>query len=899
MVDLHRHDEFSLFDGFGKAEELAKLAKEKGYTALGISNHGNVHSFVKHYKACKNEGIKPILGCEGYFIPVYKEKARGYHLCLFAKNIQGYRNLNKIQTIGEERKYYNPIWDFDLLRKYHKGIICTTACIAGFLSQCIIKGRLETAEKFIKYMQSIFGDDFYIEIMPYRISENDIQEKVNVELLKLAVKMRAKPILTSDSHFGDEKDLDTYIKLHEIAGHGREGTEATYKERYMPDSTELVSRFMHMHFGDFKNLEKISNFMVKNLEELEAKVDGNIFENFKIGIPKFDDAQDSMELLKKKIKKGLKEKGKANNEDYINRVKQELKVIKYHNFADYFLIVSDYVDWSIKNNILIGVGRGSGCNCLINYLLGITKVDPIRFDLDFNRFLSIDKKKIPDIDIDFETSKRDLVVDYLLDKYRGCSSQICSYGLYKVDNLINDLAKICKLKDDEEKVKEIKKFLKSFIKDEKLNIDEVKKVEETKQYNKQYDNIIKHFCKLYKKVRYIGTHAAGVIISNGAITNYTALKHDAKTGKQITSYDLSDMEETKTIKFDILGSITTSGIAELKRLTGDGYREEWIQDENIIKEFRKGNCDGVFQFETVSAKNVLSQIKCDDFNDINAASAINRPAPLSLKMPEIYAKNKKDRSLIDKQSVFYEYLKETYNCVLYQEQVQKICMELGGFSYDEASTVTKIASFKDKGGQYGEIYRKEYKKYLDKFVSNIGRFGIGKQEATETFNKFLTYTFNKGHSTAYSLVSVQEMYYKVYHKVEFWYVKLKNEKDDIKISKIKQNIANSDIILFLPHVNYSDIKCSLRRIDGERIIQEGLTDLKGIGLKAALIIERERKENGVFRNFDNFYDRCRNRAITSKVIDILIEYGALEFNKKKYIDRIKKYNSALCMRAYS
>lgn len=892
MIDLHRHDECSTFDGFGKPEELAALAKKLGHTALGTSNHGNTNGLVRHYYACKEQGIKPVMGCEGYFLPVYKPQTRGYHLCLFAKTKQGYTNLNTIQYEGEKIKYYNPIWTFEMLEKYHEGLICTSACVAGYLAQCIINGKLKQAEKFLNKMVDIFGDDFYVEIQPYSITDVGVQEKVNVESIKLAKKLGIKLILTSDSHRGAKEDFDTYMKMHEVAKHNFADIEATYKERYMPTEKEIMQRFYKMHKDDFgeAKTKALAKEMIRNLQEIEDKVDGDILDKLELKLPKFDPNRDSMDLLKEKIKDGLKKRGKWNKQ-YAERIKEELKVIKYHGFEDYFLMVSDYANWAKEHGIMVGPGRGSGCNCLVNYALHITDVDPILFDLDFSRFLRIDKKKMPDIDLDFETSRRAEVIEYLLRRYPNNAAQICSYGLYRVDNLINDLAKVCGLEGNKEEIKRIKNFINSKINEGLLDLDALSESAEAKMWNDEYDNIIKHFCKLYNKIRFIGTHAAGVAITGGNILDYTAVRIDSKTGKHFTNYDLNDMEKIKVIKFDILGLTTMSSIGELRRLTGhDSFNEEWVKDKNIMNAFGEGNCDGVFQFEKKSVQDMLKVMKCDSFEDVIAASAMNRPGPLSLRMPEIYAANKADSSHIDTSLPYYKYLEKTYGCVVYQEQVQAIAVNIGGLEWPEADKILKM----QRGGTEKAIrnFEENYDNFVTKFEAGAKKHGMTKEQAFEIFDKFFNYAFNKGHATGYSIISVEEMFYKLYYPTEFWYVKMKYSGDEAKMAKFRENAVKDNAIIFLPHVNYS-ANYSLRKVENEKVIQEGLSSIKGVGEKAAAAIEAERKANGVFRSYDDFYDRCKSRVVTSRVVQLLKDYGALEFNKKTYINRVVKYNSTL------
>lgn len=913
-MDLHRHDESSQFDGFGKPSELAALAKELGHTALGISNHGNTNNLVQHYLACKEVGIKPILGVEGYFIPVYKEQHRGYHLCLFAKNHKGYHNLNALQYEGEKQKYYNPIWTFKLLEKYHEGLICTSACVAGYLAQCLKEEEYDKAEKYVKKMVEIFGDDFYIEIQPYKISEKGLQEKINVRAIKLARKLKVKCILTSDSHRGRKEDMDTYLKMHEIAKHDLKHIEETYSERYMPSDKELYQRFVKMHKKDFnENTESFGRRMILNLKEIEDKVDEDIFEKLEQTLPKYCDDSDA--LIKKNIKEGLKKKGKwthkhpENNLDYISRAMDEYKVIKSLGFQDYFLIVADYVNWAKKNGINVGPGRGSACNCLIAYALGITEVDSLLFGLDFRRFLREDKKKMPDIDMDFETSRRHEVIQYVIDKYKGKTARIASYGLYKVDNLINDLAKVCGLPTDKsvdenevnenkKEIKNIKTLCNKYI-DEDGNIDKVGLLRdrESIMYNKEYDNIIVHFTKLYKKLRFIGTHAAGVAVTGGNILDYTSLRID-KSGDIYTNYDLNDMENIHVIKFDMLGLGTMEEIGELREETGVRViYDDIVKDKRILKAFGEGDTIGVFQFDKKAVRDILVKIGCDCFDDIVAANAMNRPGPLSLKMPEAYAQNKMNLEEA-KSSLYYDYTKESYGTVIYQEQIQQICVNIGGMTWGDADKVMKMIGGQSQSEDAKAEFERNKKELHDKFVKGAIKNGLTKEQAEEMFNTMLVYSFNKGHACGYSLISVEEMYYKIYHPTQFWFGKIKYAPNEDDYDKYCSYAVKSGCVVFLPHINYSDIKMKIRKVEGEPCLQRGLSEIKGIGEKAAVEIVEERIKNGIFTSFDDFYDRCKSRVVNERVIRLVREFGASEFNKKTYISRVTKYNSSLLGRSF-
>lgn len=903
---------FSRFDGFGKPEELAELAKELGHTALSTSNHGNTNGLVQTYKACKKVGIKAILGVEGYFLPVYKPQQRGYHLCLFAMNLEGYKNLNIIQTEGEKQKYYNPIWDFELLERHSEGLICTTACVASYSSQCIAKGKVKQAEKYLQKLQQIFGENLYIEIQPYVVSEQGLQEKINVKMIELGEQLGIKCILTSDSHRGRKEDFETYLKMHQMDGHDVEWVRGTYKDRYMPAMWEMEKRFVKMHNNDFDNPKQFAKQMHRNLEELESKVEEDILGQLELKLPKLGGSNNKKEIVRQ-IKEGLKKRGKYNKE-YIKRCKEELDVIETNGFIDYFLIVADYVNWAKDRGICVGPGRGSVCNCLVAYAMHITEVDSLLFNLDFRRFMRYDKKVYPDIDIDFEMDRRGEVIEYLIDKYSGQSARVSSYGLYQVDNTINELAKVCGLPTsgdvDAEQIKqnkEIIKVIKNLANKYKLedgSIDEQQLLEgddciQVAEINKKYDNIIKHFLKLFGKVRFIGTHAAGVVVTSGDVLQYTALRMD-KSGNIYTVYNLEDLNDINIIKFDLLGLKTMQSIGECRKLAGKkDFDIRYVEDPELLRHFREGDTCGIFQFEKGTAKRILDEIHCDCFNDIVATCAMNRPGPLGQGMPEMYANNKLN-GVDDANPITYKYTQESYGTVVYQEQLLLICVFVGGLEWGEADKVLKANKhgFKERAVAILNKYAEDTGVDLHKkFVRNAVKNGLTKEQAESTWDSLLVYSFNKGHAAGYCIISAEEMYYKVYFPTFFWYVKIKYARNDKEKDEFCGQAVKDNSVVFLPHVNYSKPCTSIRKVEGEMALQKGLSDIKGVGEKAAQSICEERKANGIFTSYDDFYDRCKSRTVTSRVINILAEQGALEFNKKQYIKKVTTYNSSLLSRA--
>lgn len=910
MLDLHRHGEFSSFDGFGKALDLAKLAKKKGLTALGLSDHGTMGGCVEHWRACKEVGIKPILGVEAYFQPQFNKKnpaKDSFHLCLFAENLQGYKNLNRVMSVANlKQKYGKPMVDFPLLEKYAEGIIATSGCIASFISQTIWKGKLDIAEKAVKKFVDIFGDNFYIEIQPYPISEKGVQEKINIQLMKFAKKYKIKMILASDSHYGAEEDYDTYCMMHEMRGGLK--YKDTYTERYMPEKHDLAQRFMMMHGKDFNDPKSVAKACIAGLDDIEKKVDGEILDKLDLELPKF--SNDSKKLLKKNIQIGLKKRG-IYKKEYIDKSIEEYKVIAHHGFEDYFLIVQDYVQWAKDKGIKVGPGRGSVCNSIVAYALGITEVDSVYFDIDFTRFLRMDKKKMPDIDLDFETDRRQEVIDYIIKKYKGKAAQICSFGFYKVDNLLNDLAKPCGVGrtdysdkgkatwvPDRDELKRIKTYVSKRVIDDVFDYGKVKHEAECKLFNKMYDDIIKHFSKMYNKLKFIGTHAAGVAIVGGNLLDYSSI--ESRGGKLVdgervgamttTAYDLNNLESINAIKFDMLGLRTLSITKELEEMTNECFSYDWLEDEAIYDYFKEGKTDGIFQFERNTAKNILKDIQADSFNDIIAASSLNRPGPLSLKMPEQYAHGKLDGQ-DDGNKLWAKYTSKTYGTIVYQEQVTTICREIGLLSNAEADRLLKVM----KTVYHGQDDRKsEIDALRTVFRAGAKKSkGMSIKDADELYDKLIVYSFNQGHATGYALISLEQMFYKVKYPEQFWYVTLKYGKDD-DLYRLKAEAVKEGHVILIAHVNYG-AKYSIVSIEGENALAEGLSNVKGVGPKAADSIEEERKRNGKFKSKEDFLDRIEKRVVNAGVIRALEESGSLVFDKNVYFERVRKYNSQLYM----
>lgn len=504
-----------------------------------------------------------------------------------------------------------------------------------------------------------------------------------------------------------------------------------------------------------------------------------------------------------------------------------------------------------------------------------------------------------DIDVDFETERRQEVIDYVVNKYKGKAVQICSYGEYKTDNLINDLAKVCGLEttgdiDEWDKqqnkkvIAELKQFIHGYETEGEIDMKMLLDDEQTLMYNDTYDNIIKHFSKLYKKIRHLGKHAAGVAVVGTDISDYTCLVRRGE-GVYSSCYDLNDLEHINCTKFDMLGLKTMSEMRELREKTGHRVIDEDMEEQAIYDNYRLGNTEGVFQMEKSAPKKILDMIHCDCMEDVIAVNALNRPAPLQLKMHETYAHNKLSGE-VDTTTPYYKYTKETYGTMLYQEQTVEVAQKVGHLTPEQSFDMLKIMK------KPANLTKPEYIPIIEQmrkdFYKGCRTEGLTKEQTDDIWASMLIYGFNRGHSVGYAVISIQQMWYKIHYPAIFWYVKIKYAGSESDIHKYSHYAVLDGAVVMLPHVNYT-ARTSIRKMEGEIVLQQGTSIINGIGEKAAEYIEQERKKHGTFKSYDDFYDRCKSRVVTSRVINILEEQGALEFNQKRYYSRVVKYNSTL------
>jgi DNA polymerase-3 subunit alpha len=877
-----------MFDGFDKINNIVAYAKELGHKAVGLSDHGNACGIIQLYLECKKQGLKPLMGVEAYFQPKFSAGGHKFHLCLYAYNNEGYANLCRIISEANDKNFYRTMTvDFELLEKYTEGIICTSACIAGFLSQAVVKKKTNIAVKAAKRFKKIYGDNFYIELQPMIVEERktDIQKYVNEKLMGVAEEVGIKTILTSDSHFTRKEDFDSYLMMHRLGKIGAEKGEGftiehieqTYKERYMHSEKEICLKFAKMH--GFYPQEQLDA-----MDEIYDKIDIDL--DFSGSIPECDDYDDNEKALTKICQQKLKDTGRWTKE-YIDRAKYEISVIKGHGLCDYFLIVREYVQWAKENNIYVGPGRGSCGGSLVTELLGITEIDPIVVGTDFDRFLRPDKKKMPDIDLDFENGRQQEVIEHIITKYQGRASKISTFGYYKSANLINDLCKVYEIPSQE--VARIKSILQAHVPEmahfefEDIEYEEVMRDRQVAEIDKDYTHFVKHFCMLCGQVKYYGQHPAGVLVTKGDIASWVPMMK--VKGMMICSYDKYDCEAMDMVKFDVLALKTLNVLHEIEEATNDRFDRRHIDDDveyEMYQRFSEGATLGIFQLNKDAARNILRDIKADTIQDVIAAISLNRPGTLKLKTHEQYAANKQN---VDDTTVWYPYTKDAHGSIIYQEHVMRICKGLANMPMDRVDKLMKFKFSEEERGHLKEEFMAGAKEHS----------GLSGKVTGPLFDAMALYMFNKGHGAGYALISEWMMYHKVKHPTEFWFATLKWEYDERKRHKFETEAASEGILLFIPHVNYSS-DYSIRTIEGEKIIQMGYNSIKGVGPKAAEEIEAERRKNGPFKSYDDFVDRCKSRAVTSRVIDALLTDGALEFKKKVYIERVKKYNASLYMK---
>jgi DNA polymerase III subunit alpha len=931
---LHVHTQYSLLDGAASISALYKKAIEDEMPALAISDHGNmfgVFEFVSQaYKNCDANGkpkVKPIVGCEFYLTAdrrrktfTKEEKDPRFHQILLAKNETGYKNLMKLTSLGYTEGLYSkyPRIDKELVEKYHEGLIATTCCLGAMVPQAIMRKSEAEAEEEFKWWLNLFGEDYYVEFQRHGMED---QEKVNQVLIRFAKKHNVKIIASNDSHYVDIEDFNAHDILLCI-NTGEKVTTPAMREFADDDVSMKDKRFafpndqfyfkktseMMERFSDLPEAIDNTNEIVDKVELLNLKRD--------ILLPAFpipkefqvhgDSNLDQWEYLKHICYEGAKQRYSEISEEIRERIDFELFTIKTMGFAGYFLIVSDFIKAGRELGVFVGPGRGSAAGSVVAYCIGITNIDPIKYNLLFERFLNPDRKSMPDIDTDFDDEGRQKVIDYVVQKYgRNQVAQIVTYGTMAAKMSIKDVARVmdlpladsnalAKLVSDRPGTK-LHRILHAPLTakegekplDEDYGNDDIENAKKLREiYNsKGIQSEVLHIAeRLEGSVRNTGIHAAGIIIAPKDLTELIPVFASKETDLYITQIEGSVIEDSGVIKMDFLGLKTLSIIRDALKFIKENHNVEIdidtipLDDEKTYELYQKGDTIATFQFESPGMQKYLKELKPDQFADLIAMNALYRPGPMAYIPQYVDRKHGREEVVYDLAEM-EEYLKETYGITVYQEQVMLLAQKIGGFSKGDADVLRKAMGKKD---------RKTLDKMKGKFIEGATIKGHAKprlEKIWTDWEAFAQYAFNKSHSTCYAYVAYQTAYLKAHFPGEYMSAVLNHANAIEKLTFFMEECKRMGIKVLGPDINESQNGFAVNAV-GE--IRFGLGGLKGVGENAIENIIAERKKNGFYKDPFDFIKRINQRTVSKKTLESLICAGT--FDTFKAIHRAQYFN---------
>ncbi|QWR77825.1 DNA polymerase III subunit alpha [Candidatus Magnetomonas plexicatena] len=865
-VPLHLHTQYSLLDGAIRIDELVEKAVAYKLAALAITDHGNLFGAMDFYKKVSDAGIKPIIGSEVYISNGSRlEKTKGsyHHLILLAKNMDGYKNLVSLVTKAyTEGFYYKPRIDKDLLAQYSGGLIALTACMKGEVPYLLQQGQTDKAREAALFFKHIFGPDFYIEIQSNGLPE---QEALNKQLIELSYDTHIKLVATNDCHYLMRDDA----KAHEILLCIQTG-------KTIYDDDRLKFKTDGLYFKSPQEMAAAFSYIpeaVTNTREVAEKCNLT-FKLYDIRLPRYNlkDNQTPEDYLEKLARAGLAVKvSPTPDTQYVDRFETELKVIKKMGFASYFLIVWDFINYARTQGIPVGPGRGSAAGSLVAYCLDITDIDPLKYNLLFERFLNPERISMPDIDVDFCKDRRGEVIAYTAQRYgKDHVAQIITFGTMAAKAAIRDVGRALAMPyaEVDRIAKLIPLTLNITIKEAMQAEPELKNAYEKSE---EIKNLIDIAMRLEGLCRHASTHAAGVVISPTPLTDYTPLYKPTNEDNIITQFDMGSIEKMGLLKFDFLGLKTLTVIKQ----TQEYLKEKGVEldlkgisfdDEQTYRLLGQGTSTGVFQLESAGMKDILIKMAPNRFEDLIALVALYRPGPIGSGMIDDFIKRKK--GLIPVQYDLPELkdiLDETYGVILYQEQVMRIANKLASFTMGQADILRKAM---------GKKISYEMDKQKDDFVSGAIKNGIKEAMAVKIFDlmaMFAKYGFNKSHSAAYAYISYLTAYLKAHYSVEFMAANLSTEDSSEKVVKFIKECREMAIEILPPDINVSGRKF---KIIGSAI-SFGLEAVKGVG-SAAIESVLEIRENGVFMSLEDFIGRVDSRRVNKKVIESLIKAGAFD-----------------------
>lgn len=906
FVHLHNHTHYSLLDGLTKTDELVARAKEEGSMAVAITDHGVLYGAIEFYQKCKKAGVKPIIGVEAYLAPASRHDkntradGRSYHLVLLAENNTGYKNLIKLVSLAHlEGFYYKPRIDWELLNQHHEGLIATSACLGGEISQLILSGDLTKARKRILEYSELFGPDhYYLEIMDH--PELDGQEKVNQQLIAFSKELGVPLVATNDVHYFRPEDAEAQDIL--LCLQNKKKIDDTDRMRMighgdysMRPAAEMEKVFAHVPEA-IANTVKIAEMCNLDIPLGEIQLpffdvpeghDGNSYLRYlcerglekKYGLIKDGDSyrlQDGQEAIAHNL----------SLEKIKERLDYELGVIAKMGWPSYFLIVSDFVNWAKDNKIVVGPGRGSAAGSLVCYLTGITNLDPLLYDLLFERFLNPDRISMPDIDMDFADIRRGDVLSYVEKKYgQDHVAQIITFGTMAARAAVRDVGRVLGAPYDFcDKISKSIPPLTSLTK----ALAEVPEVKELYQNDPEAKKILDYAKRLEGVARHSSTHACGVLITPKPLTEYVPIQYASSADKSIISqYSLHPVEDLGLLKMDFLGlknlTIIESALRIIKKTRGLEIDIDNLplHDEPTFRLFQQGETTGVFQFESSGMKRYLRELKPTEFEDIIAMVALYRPGPMEW-IPDYIAGKHQEKKVVYLHPKLEPILARTYGVAIYQEQVMQISRALAGFTPGEADVLRKAM-----GKKIAALLAEQKEKFIDGCVKN----GIYKELAEKVFSfiePFAGYGFNRSHAACYAMIGYQTAYLKAHWPVEFMAALLTSDQHDSDRVAIEiEECRSMGLKVMPPDINESfdsftvvtaGTKENRTAAADEKVdtIRFGLNAVKNVGEHIVEVIIEERKQNGPYSDVFDFLERVNDRDLNKKSLESLIRSGALE-----------------------
>ena len=877
FAHLHVHTEYSLLDGSNKIKEYVARVKELGMNSAAITDHGVMFGVIDFYRAAKEAGIKPILGCEVYVAPGSRfdkeagtNEDRYYHLVLLAENNKGYANLVKIVSKGfVEGYYYKPRVDLELLEEYHEGIIALSACLAGEVQRNLARSMYEEAKRAAERYEKIFGKDhFYLELQDHGIPE---QGMVNQQLLRLSQDTGIELVATNDVHYTfaeDEKPHDILLCIQTGKKLDDENRMRYEGGQYYVKSPEEMAALFPYALQALENTQKIA-------DRCEVEIEFGVTK-----LPRYDvpEGYTSWEYLNKLCFEGLERRYTPVTEELKERLEYELGVIQKMGYVDYFLIVWDFIKYARDHEIMVGPGRGSAAGSIVSYTLGITDIDPIKYQLLFERFLNPERVSMPDIDIDFCFERRQEVIDYVVRKYGADRVvQIVTFGTMAARGVIRDVGRVMDL--PYAFVDSIAKMIPTELNitlTKALNNPELKKVYEN---DLQVKELIDMSLRLEGLPRHTSMHAAGVVISQKSVDEYVPLSLGAD-GAVTTQFTMTTLEELGLLKMDFLGLRTLTVIQNAVKLaeksTGKVIDMHAIDynDKAVLDSIGTGRTDGVFQLESSGMKSFMKELKPQNLEDIIAGISLYRPGPMDF-IPQ-YIKGKNNTGAITYDCPQLEpILKPTYGCIVYQEQVMQIVRDLAGYTLGRSDLVRRAMSKKK-----GDVMQRERQNFVygneEEGVPGCIANGISERVANKIYDEmidFAKYAFNKSHAAAYAVVAYQTAYLKYYYPVEFMAALMTSVIDNPgKVSEYIYSCRQMGIEILPPDINKGEGNFS---VDGGKI-RYGLAAIKSIGRPVIEAIIRERTLGGPFTTLKNFIERLSSKEVNKRTIENFIKSGALD-----------------------